>query len=197
MGFFLVHCGYIKGLEWWDYKAPNCCYLGCQILCLIKDHLKQIRLGLKRPTDVYSIKVVSLLLLVSESSVSDVIRSRATTPKFRFIAWLSIRDRLKTKISYWYYNIVLEIQNGSSSLVPTAQSPGKLSKRMKVSCQKINFYVGLYSVITVIYWVWRASTSNHELWCYQVHTIEYTVENIKHHIGAGEQHTIWKNIFPR
>lgn len=102
-----VHAIYIRDTDWWSYHAPVRASWVIKYLSKVKDELQQISMRNWSADNHYSIKN-------SMSSFKGTCLRWIGLKDFgigfhylnRFIAWLDIRSRLRTKDKLFQYNII-------------------------------------------------------------------------------------------
>ncbi|XP_057249934.1 uncharacterized protein LOC130591055 [Beta vulgaris subsp. vulgaris] len=103
-----VHSFYVKGRNWWDFPAPPGASWVLKYLCKVKNDLHQLDMAnWSMMNQVYSIKKVytDMRESIREVTWASGVWNRMNLPKHKFILWLGIQGRLKTKDTLFLHGI--------------------------------------------------------------------------------------------
>ncbi|XP_062100738.1 uncharacterized protein LOC133806659 [Humulus lupulus] len=107
-----VHAVYIRKIEWWDYKAPSDSSWYWKQIVKVKENYKNLSMAQIYPTGVYKIAKGYKALVIQYQKVSwyREVWNRAIVPRYRFILWLALLDRLQLKDRLFRFNIASDNQ---------------------------------------------------------------------------------------
>ncbi|XP_062085554.1 uncharacterized protein LOC133791650 [Humulus lupulus] len=101
-----IHNIYLKQMDWWDYKAPLASSWYWRKMVAVKDMFKAKIDKASFAALNFSIKVSHDLLFDSPLKVhwAKYVWERFSVPKHRFVLWLAMMQRLRTRIFIQKYN---------------------------------------------------------------------------------------------
>ncbi|XP_062113178.1 uncharacterized protein LOC133824317 [Humulus lupulus] len=105
-----IHNIYLKQLDWWEYKAPSACSWYWRKMVAVKDLFKA-KIDLASFSAMkFGIKTGHDLLFASPLKVhwAKFVWERFSIPKHRFILWLVMLQRLRTRVFIRNYNSTLD-----------------------------------------------------------------------------------------